>query len=171
MGAALPQTTLTSSVVTFNGLLSALCITLAGDGLNIIYVDDFSGMSLSSVPGQYFTDNLHPNNYGQFSIARQWVSALYSALIFPKGSGINGDAFAQICVANGVTPEVLVSLVTAVIWGMFNTSLQQGVYLQAGLTGGTAATATGGSATLPTNPVDFLYVQLADSLVKVPYYS
>lgn len=38
--------------------------------------------------------------------------------------------------------------------------------------GGTTTTATGGAATLPSNPVGFLNVTLTDgTVVKVPYYS
>lgn len=39
-------------------------------------------------------------------------------------------------------------------------------------TGGTASTATGGSATLPSAPVGFVVVTLpTGSVVKLPYYS
>jgi hypothetical protein len=39
-------------------------------------------------------------------------------------------------------------------------------------TGGTATTATGGSATLPSSPVGFVVVTLpSGSVVKLPYYA
>lgn len=39
-------------------------------------------------------------------------------------------------------------------------------------TGGTAASATGGAATLPANPVGFIVVTLPDGTsAKVPYYT
>jgi len=40
------------------------------------------------------------------------------------------------------------------------------------ISGGTTTTATGGSATLPANPVGFITVTLPDgTAAKVPYYS
>lgn len=37
--------------------------------------------------------------------------------------------------------------------------------------GGTSATATGGAATLPANPVGFLTVTIGGVAYKVPYYN
>jgi hypothetical protein len=42
---------------------------------------------------------------------------------------------------------------------------------QVGLGGTVSATATAGSATLPTNPVGFIIFNVAGTAVKVPYYA
>ncbi|SCB30257.1 hypothetical protein [Rhizobium lusitanum] len=63
------------------------------------------------------------------------------------------------------------------IWNILNqgvqaiNSLRQVLLSVFPQTGGTATTATGGSATLPANPVGFIVVTLPDGTsAKVPYY-
>jgi len=42
---------------------------------------------------------------------------------------------------------------------------------QLGIGTSTASTATGGSATLPANPVGFLEINLGGTMYKLPYYA
>ncbi len=170
MGAALPRTSYTAAVTAFNAQLSTLCNTLAGDGLNVQFVDDSTRMSLTAVPFE-FIDGLHPNNFGQFLVTQSWLTAMYSSLAFPSGSGVNGDAFAQILAIYGITPETIIALVTALSYSMFNTSLQDSAASQIGFTGQVSATATSGSGTLPGAPLEFLLVQVGANTYKIPVYN
>ena len=152
MGGALPYVTTPTAVGPFNAALSAMTTTLAGDGLNVVYVNDGAGMALQATAGSpvEFVDGVHPNNFGQYLVEQNWVNSL------SKGS---------------ITQQTLVALLSAMTWGDFTFAPQTVTLSQVVLTGQVAGTATAGAAILPIAPTGFLNVLRGTVTVEIPYYS
>ena len=78
VGDTIPNTDDTDDIIpTMNADLDAMIATLQGDGLNIIHVADYSSLSLTATPVQYFPDNVHPNILGSTLLAAAWLDTVY----------------------------------------------------------------------------------------------
>lgn len=111
IGGAMQQNAVANGTVTaLNTEFSTNITNLIADGLNVLYVDDYSAITNGQTPPTFNQDNLHPNALGSSLIAAKWLSTLYTPLSFPAGSGVNGDALAQTLYLGGATPETLLAM-------------------------------------------------------------
>ena len=94
-----------------NASFAAMLSTLAGDGLNVHLINDFTALTKTQVPTVYQGDITHLNTLGNWIMATFWLNQFYSPLAFPAKTGVNGDALAQILNLGGITPEVLVAAI------------------------------------------------------------
>lgn len=89
IGATLPYNNVTYSgyITALNVLTSAMCSELSSDGLNVLYIDDNTILTLGATDFQQTgTPNLHPTVVGAGKIAAQW------GLVVPHTSSISGNA-------------------------------------------------------------------------------
>jgi hypothetical protein len=102
--------------------------------------------------------------FANAGIAHQWVSAINLNGTVTLTQPSFSDILGTISPSQIPTPFVVVSLI---LTGAAPTAAAG----QLGIGATTAATATGGAATLPGNPLGFLIADLAGTTIKVPYYA
>lgn len=111
IGGAMQQNLVANATVTaVNTVFSGIVASLASDGLNIFYVDDYSAIANGQTPATYNLDNTHPNIYGNSLICAKWLSTIYASPTYPSSAGRNGDAFSQKLFSGGLTAEALLAM-------------------------------------------------------------
>ena len=145
---ALPQTGSPSEVPIFNAQLSAACTQLTADGLLVTYLNPGAGMSTANTHPYQFFDGLHPSLYGNYLVAQNFLSTIYPT---------------------GLNFEALTALLQAAAFGNWSAVPITGSFNGIAFSN-FSATATGGSATLPSQPVGFVTFQTGSSTFKIPYY-
>jgi hypothetical protein len=139
IGATIPRNTYPTQPGILNTAVQSMVANLQADGLNVIWADDNTPMSLTALPAEYSADNIHPNQYGDSIIARAW----YEAFVAPAA---DGQFLAQVLNNTGYTAAQLSSLLKAVANLLGITSLKAGT---CAMSSSTTCTVSG---SYPTSP-------------------
>ena len=73
-GATIPRKGFPAQPGILNPAVSSMITTLKGDGLNVIYVADDTGLSITASPTNYLNDLIHPNISGAILVANNWLN-------------------------------------------------------------------------------------------------
>lgn len=126
VGATIPRSGLTAQAVSLNTDVNAMVTNLVADGLNVMYVDTNTPLSLTATPPQYFSDGVHPNEGGQQFVASAVLAALKPNPTFPAESGVGGDTLTQNLNASQVPTSFLTAHVPSVLAWMAARDLESG---------------------------------------------
>lgn len=130
VGATIPHAGINQTVInSMNSDVQGDITALAGDGLNVVYVDNSTAVSLpvstTTIP-QYQSDDIHPNTVGATLIAKKWGEALLQTITYPGTNGVNADFYVQQLLKAGITPEkITAGIQTFINAGQF--AVKQGI--------------------------------------------